>query len=152
VHPTPIYELIVACLIAWWLWKIGGRQIAAGVKTFLAVTERAATPEELPLLKMSPASRSKAESNSASHSSDVDRLIVKERAQFRQSLRRPPDGTVFAAYLVLTGAARFLVEFIRINPRSFLGMSNAQAAGLACVIAGVILKLWLAKHEPRAAS
>mgnify|MGYP002403283516 CR=1 FL=1 len=101
VHPTPIYELIVACLIAWWLWRIGARQIAAaGVKT---------------------------------------------------SLRRPPDGTVFAAYLVLTGAARFLVEFIRINPRSFLGMSNAQAAGLACVIAGAILRFWLAKL-PRAAA
>ena len=149
VHPTPIYELIVASLIAWWLWKIGGRQIAAGVKTFLAVTERAATPEELALLKMSPASRSKAESNSASNSSDDVRSIQKGRTEFRQSLRRPPDGTVFAAYLVLTGAARFLVEFIRINPRSFLGMSNAQAAGLACIIAGAILKLWLAKHDPR---
>ena len=152
VHPTPIYELIVACLIAWWLWKIGARQIAAArVKTSVVITERAATPEELALLKMSPASRSALETNSASHSSDVERLIQKERAEFRQSLRRPPDGTVFAAYLVLTGAARFLVEFIRINPRSLLGMSNAQAAGLACVIAGVILKLWLAKHEPRAA-
>jgi prolipoprotein diacylglyceryltransferase len=145
VHPTPIYELIVACLIAWWLWRIGARQIAAGVKTSVVVTERAATPEELALLKMSPASPSKAESNSASRSSDVEPLIQKGRAEFRQSLRLPPDGTVFAAYLVLTGAARFLVEFIRINPRSILGMSNAQAAGLACVIAGAILRLWLAK-------
>jgi prolipoprotein diacylglyceryltransferase len=156
VHPTPIYELIVACLIAWWLWRIGARQIEAGVKTFAVVVERAATPEELALLKMSPPERtvperSALEANSASHSSDVQRLIQKKRAELRQSLRRPPDGTVFAAYLILTGAARFLVEFIRINPRSFLGMSNAQAAGLACVIAGVILKLWLVKHEPRPA-
>jgi phosphatidylglycerol---prolipoprotein diacylglyceryl transferase len=90
VHPTPIYELIVACAIAWWLWRMGARQSQAG---------------------------------------------------------RPPDGAVFAAYLILTGLARFLVEFIRINPRSFLGMSNAQAAGLGCVIAGVIL--WLAKRERR---
>ena len=74
-------------------------------------------------------------------------FMLRQRAQFRRSWRRPPDGTVFAAYLVLTGAARFLVEFIRINPRSFLGMSNAQAAGLACVIAGVILQLWLAKKD-----
>lgn len=152
VHPTPIYELIVACLITWWLWRIGARQIAASVKTSVVVTERAATSGELALLKMSPASRSAQETNAASNSSDVERLVQKMRAEFRQSLRRPPDGTVFAAYLVLTGAARFLVEFIRINPRSFLGMSNAQAAGLACVIAGVILKLWLAKHEPRPAS
>jgi prolipoprotein diacylglyceryltransferase len=146
VHPTPIYELIVACLIAWWLWKIGGRQIAAGVKTFLVVTERAATPEELALLTMSPVTRSAQETNAASNSSDDARLIQKGRTELRQSWCRPPDGTVFAAYLVLTGAARFLVEFIRINPRSFLGMSNAQAAALACIIVGVILKLWLGKR------
>ncbi|MGC1105752.1 MAG: prolipoprotein diacylglyceryl transferase family protein, partial [Candidatus Acidiferrales bacterium] len=26
VHPTPIYELIVAIFIFWWLWKLGARQ------------------------------------------------------------------------------------------------------------------------------
>src|SRR6202040_1579691 len=31
VHPTPIYELIVACGIAWVLWRLGSRQIAARV-------------------------------------------------------------------------------------------------------------------------
>src|ERR1700722_10485844 len=50
-----------------------------------------------------------------------------------------PVGEVFAWYLVLTGVARFLVEFIRINPRSFLGMSNAQAASVLSVFAGVLL-------------
>jgi phosphatidylglycerol---prolipoprotein diacylglyceryl transferase len=88
VHPTPIYELIVACGIAWVLWRMGARAIAAG------------------------------------------------------------KGGVFAAYLMLTGVARFLVEFIRINPRSFLGMSNAQAASLASVIAGVALWAWLRKERP----
>src|SRR6185437_15515096 len=29
VHPTPIYELIVAIFIFWWLWKLGGRQVRA---------------------------------------------------------------------------------------------------------------------------
>jgi phosphatidylglycerol---prolipoprotein diacylglyceryl transferase len=48
-------------------------------------------------------------------------------------------GTVFAAYLILTGVARFLVEIIRINPRSFFGLTNAQAASVVCVIAGVAL-------------
>lgn len=43
----------------------------------------------------------------------------------------PPRGEPFAPYLVLTGAARYLAEFIRINPRSFFGMTNAQAASLA---------------------
>jgi phosphatidylglycerol---prolipoprotein diacylglyceryl transferase len=50
-----------------------------------------------------------------------------------------PAGEVFALYLILTGVARFLVEFIRINPRSFYGLTNAQAASLACVIAGATL-------------
>ena len=86
VHPTPIYELIAACAIAWILWRIGSRQLQA-----------------------------------------------------RDALRA---GSVFAAYLILTGLARFLVEFIRINPRSVFGvLTNAQAASLLCVIAGVAL--WL---------
>src|SRR5439155_8223391 len=33
-----------------------------------------------------------------------------------------PSGSVLAAFLVLSGLARFLVEFIRINPRVFFGM------------------------------
>ncbi|HTV60410.1 MAG TPA: prolipoprotein diacylglyceryl transferase family protein [Verrucomicrobiae bacterium] len=81
VQPTPIYELIVACLIAWWLWRLGGRTMAA----------------------------------------------AKEK------------GIVFAEYLVWTGVARFLVEFIRINPRSFFGLTNAQAASAVSIIAGAAL-------------
>ncbi len=50
-----------------------------------------------------------------------------------------PAGSVFAVYLVLTGIARFLVEFIRINPRSFLGMTNAQVASLLSVAVGLLL-------------
>jgi phosphatidylglycerol:prolipoprotein diacylglycerol transferase len=83
VHPTPLYELIAACVIAWILWRVGRKQIAAAGKT--------------------------------------------------------SAGLVFAAYLVLTGVARFLVEFIRINPRSFFGMTNAQAASLMSIAAGIIL-------------
>jgi phosphatidylglycerol:prolipoprotein diacylglycerol transferase len=50
-------------------------------------------------------------------------------------------GLIFCGYLILTGVARFLVEMIRINPRSFLGMSNAQAASVVSVILGV--GLWV---------
>jgi phosphatidylglycerol:prolipoprotein diacylglycerol transferase len=56
--------------------------------------------------------------------------------------KKAPNGTVFAAYLVLTGIARFLVELIRINPRSFFGMSNAQTASVVSVVAGVALFLY----------
>jgi phosphatidylglycerol:prolipoprotein diacylglycerol transferase len=93
VHPTPIYELIAACVIAWILWRIGANQIAAAGKA--------------------------------------------------------SAGIVFAAYLLLTGIARFLVEFIRINPRSFFGMTNAQAASLASIAAGIIL--WLRVRGRRSA-
>ncbi|HWZ98724.1 MAG TPA: prolipoprotein diacylglyceryl transferase [Candidatus Dormibacteraeota bacterium] len=48
-------------------------------------------------------------------------------------------GRIFFFYLILTGIARFLVEMIRINPRSFFGMSNAQTASVASVFLGVLL-------------
>ena len=50
-----------------------------------------------------------------------------------------PKGEVFCAYLILTGVARFLIEFIRINPRSFFGLSNAQTASLVSIVVGVVL-------------
>jgi phosphatidylglycerol:prolipoprotein diacylglycerol transferase len=52
-------------------------------------------------------------------------------------------GLVFSAYLILTGISRFLIEIIRLNPRSFFGMSNAQAASVASVVLGVILWFFL---------
>jgi phosphatidylglycerol:prolipoprotein diacylglycerol transferase len=57
-----------------------------------------------------------------------------------------PAGEVFAYYLIFTGVARFLVEFIRINPRSFFGMTNAQAASIASILAGAILLLELVRR------
>jgi phosphatidylglycerol:prolipoprotein diacylglycerol transferase len=57
-----------------------------------------------------------------------------------------PAGEVFALYLILTGVARFLVEIIRINPRSFFGLTNAQAASIASVLAGVFLLLALLRR------
>lgn len=53
----------------------------------------------------------------------------------------PRRGKIFAIYLLLSGVARFLVEFIRINPRSFFGMTNAQTVSLLCIVAGSVL-LW----------
>ena len=57
-----------------------------------------------------------------------------------RALRGPrPQGEVVAAYFLWTGLARFLVEFIRRNPRSFFGLTNAQAISLASMAAGVVL-------------
>jgi phosphatidylglycerol---prolipoprotein diacylglyceryl transferase len=52
---------------------------------------------------------------------------------------KKPAGWIFCAYLILTGVARFLVEIIRLNPRSFLGLSNAQTASVASLLLGMIL-------------
>jgi|UPI0003793AA2 phosphatidylglycerol---prolipoprotein diacylglyceryl transferase len=82
VHPTPIYELIGALVIAAILWKRG---------------------------------------------------------------RRNP-GEITGEYLVLSGVARFLVEFIRINPRIYFGMSNAQVASIGSMIIGIALILWARRH------
>jgi phosphatidylglycerol:prolipoprotein diacylglycerol transferase len=64
----------------------------------------------------------------------------------KKTLNGSAPGQVFSAYLILTGVARFLIEFIRINPRSFFGMSNAQAASLLSVVIGVIL-FWRIKSS-----
>lgn len=85
VHPTPIYELIAGLIIAWWLWKRGGKT--------------------------------------------------------------RPTGEILGEYLLLTGLARFMVEFIRRNPHILWGMSNAQLASLGSVAAGVILILIASKSR-----
>lgn len=53
-----------------------------------------------------------------------------------------PAGEITGEYLILSGIARFLVEFIRINPKLYLGMSNAQVAALGSVLVGIALALW----------
>lgn len=53
-------------------------------------------------------------------------------------------GEVFGSYLILTGMARLLVEFIRINSRVLFGLTNAQIVSIGCVIFGAAL-LWRIK-------
>jgi len=50
--------------------------------------------------------------------------------------RPAPMGQITGEYLILSGVARFLVEFIRINPRILWGMTNAQLASLGSVVFG----------------
>ncbi len=54
-------------------------------------------------------------------------------------------GEIISSYLIWTGIARFLVEFIRINPRTFYGLTNAQVVSLLSIVAGAIL-LWRIKR------
>jgi phosphatidylglycerol---prolipoprotein diacylglyceryl transferase len=133
VHPTPIYELIVACAIAWVLWRMGARAIrSVGVRSVPVVFT--GTNLNFPLRADGESQKQSQERGRDAHSPSSGQA-------------RATGGGVFAAYLLLTGVARFLVEFIRINPRSFFGMSNAQAASLASVIAGVALWAWIRKQH-----
>jgi phosphatidylglycerol:prolipoprotein diacylglycerol transferase len=93
VHPTPIYELLVALLIAAYLWRRGAQ------------------------------------------SGDG---------------RTPPLGQITGEYLVLSGVARFLVEFIRINPPLYWGLTNAQVASLGSIAAGILLIVWARRHSTTA--
>lgn len=55
-------------------------------------------------------------------------------------------GAIVGEYFVLSGVARFLVEFIRRNPKVLWGLSNAQLASAGMVVVGVALMVWAAKR------
>jgi phosphatidylglycerol:prolipoprotein diacylglycerol transferase len=48
------------------------------------------------------------------------------------------DGRLFMVYLVLAGLERLLVEFIRLNPRLLLGLSEAQLVSLPLIVIGIV--------------
>lgn len=51
--------------------------------------------------------------------------------------KRPqPDGNIFWWYLVLAPAARFVIEFIRINPPVLFGLSEAQVFSIILIAIG----------------
>jgi phosphatidylglycerol:prolipoprotein diacylglycerol transferase len=50
--------------------------------------------------------------------------------------RRYPNGTLFWWYLVLAPAARFVVEFVRINPPAVFGFTEAQVISVILVAIG----------------
>lgn len=52
-----------------------------------------------------------------------------------------PIGWLTGLYLVLSGLGRFLVEFVRINPRLYWGMSNAQVAAVGSMVVGSVVML-----------
>jgi phosphatidylglycerol:prolipoprotein diacylglycerol transferase len=58
------------------------------------------------------------------------------------------DGVSFAFYLVLAGAARFLVEFVRTNPRTLFGLSNAQVVSVVLIVIGAWLLMTRREAAP----
>ena len=51
------------------------------------------------------------------------------------------DRVVLGRYLLFAGAARFVIEFFRINPRVIMGLTVAQCAAVAVTLAGVVMLL-----------
>ena len=56
-------------------------------------------------------------------------------------------GAMLGEYLLLSGTARFLVEFIRRNPKVLWGLSNAQLASAASALVGVAIIWWAATRR-----
>jgi phosphatidylglycerol:prolipoprotein diacylglycerol transferase len=54
---------------------------------------------------------------------------------------------ILGQYLLLSGAARFLVEFIRRNPKILWDLSNAQLASAGSMVAGLALLWWVAAQR-----
>ena len=63
-----------------------------------------------------------------------------------RSRKAKPTGWILGEYLTLSGIARFLVEFIRRNPKIVWGLSNAQLASAGSVLAGIALICWAARR------
>ena len=60
---------------------------------------------------------------------------------WRLGSRERSPGLIAALYLVLSGIGRFAVEFIKLNPTVFLGLTNPQIVSIGCVAVGGAL-LW----------
>jgi phosphatidylglycerol:prolipoprotein diacylglycerol transferase len=56
-------------------------------------------------------------------------------------------GTLFGAYLILAGAERFLVEFLRRNEPVLLGLTQPQLISIVMIAGGAVF-LWLRRGAP----
>ena len=65
---------------------------------------------------------------------------------------RLTNGLLFALYLLLAGAERFLVEFIRRNHDVAVGLTWAQLLSLAMMVAGGVWLLLAYRQTPRPAT
>jgi phosphatidylglycerol:prolipoprotein diacylglycerol transferase len=69
-------------------------------------------------------------------------LAVLAALLVRWRRRGVDDRRLLAAYLGIAGTGRFLIEIVRVNVRVALGLTVAQWASLALVLASVVLLLW----------
>lgn len=69
---------------------------------------------------------------------------------WRRAGKPHASGAILGQYLVLSGLARFLVEFIRRNPKVLWGLSNAQLASAGAVVVGIAMTWWAASRHSAA--
>jgi phosphatidylglycerol:prolipoprotein diacylglycerol transferase len=62
---------------------------------------------------------------------------------WRQRSHARPSGSLLGQYLILTGVARFAVEFVRRNPDVALGLTLPQFFSLGFLVIGVVLLIRL---------
>jgi phosphatidylglycerol:prolipoprotein diacylglycerol transferase len=65
--------------------------------------------------------------------------------------REMPVGKLFFIYCILSGAARFTVEFIRLNPVAVFGLTHAQITALLFIGTGVLGWILVEKKHANAA-
>ena len=67
---------------------------------------------------------------------------------WRLGSKSRPVGWLTGLYLVVSGLGRFLVEFVRINPPVFHGLTNAQVASLGSMVVGAVVMATARKKVP----
>ncbi len=65
---------------------------------------------------------------------------------WRRVRGRPPEGRVWAAYLLLLGAGRSIESSFRLDPVVLAGLQQAQVLGLAYAVAGLALLVALTRR------
>ncbi len=68
-------------------------------------------------------------------------------------LRKRPhrEGLIIFTYLILSGVARFSIEFVRLNHEIALGMTQAQIVGVVSMTVGVLGILFTARRNSKTA-
>jgi phosphatidylglycerol:prolipoprotein diacylglycerol transferase len=59
------------------------------------------------------------------------------------------DGKLFMLYLVFSGVERLSVEFLRLNPRLLLGLSEAQLISIFLIVVGTAGFVYFDKHKDK---
>jgi phosphatidylglycerol:prolipoprotein diacylglycerol transferase len=68
---------------------------------------------------------------------------------YRLRKRDYPAPSLFAMYLIGASSARFLVEFIRINPKIAFGLTQAQLIAIVLVVVGVAMLARVRARHPQ---